>query len=288
MQEVGAPLDKSAVDAAWGIFTVVNEAMVAAGKRYVAERALDIRKFTLITFGGAAPLHAWYVARILGIKSAVFPLGAGATSAVGLCIAAPVIDLSNSYIGSLGALDWPRVARLLADMESRAVGMLKAAGAADAEITLERSVDVRYSGQGYEIDVPITGLDLTAADTAEVVRVFKQRFEEAYRLRYGRTLEMAAIETITWRVRASGRNLPLNLKTQAPSGSDAGVARANRRVYFGPEQGFMDCPVYDRYALGAGMRGEGPALMEERETTVVVGPGGQWRIDAYHNLLVEY
>lgn len=288
MQEVGAPLDKSAVDAAWGIFTVVNEAMVAAGKRYVAERALDIRKFTLITFGGAAPLHAWYVARILGIKSAVFPLGAGATSAVGLCIAAPVIDLSNSYIGSLGALDWPRVARLLADMESRAVGMLKAAGAADAEITLERSVDVRYSGQGYEIDVPITGLDLTAADTAEVVRVFKQRFEEAYRLRYGRTLEMAAIETITWRVRASGRNLPLNLKTQAPSGSDAGVARANRRVYFGPEQGFMDCPVYDRYALGAGMRGEGAALMEERETTVVVGPGGQWRIDAYHNLLVEY
>ena len=127
MREVGKPLDKSAVDAAWGIFTVVNEAMVAAGKRYVAERALDIRKFTLITFGGAAPLHAWYVARILGIKTTVFPLGAGATSAVGLCIAAPVIDLSNSYIGSLNVLNWQRVAALIADMEARAVEMLKTA-----------------------------------------------------------------------------------------------------------------------------------------------------------------
>ncbi len=288
VRHVAAPLEKSAVDAAWGIFTVVNEAMVAAGKRYVAERALDIRKFTLITFGGAAPLHAWYVARILGIKTTVFPLGAGATSAVGLCIAAPVIDLSNSYIGSLDALDWKRVESLLADMESRAVEMLKAAGAPDDEIVLERSVDVRYSGQGYEIDVPITGLDLTAVDTAGVVRQFTQRFEAAYARRFGRTLEMAAIETITWRVRASGRNLPLNLKTRAPSGNHAEATRGSRRAYFGPEHGFVECPVYDRYALGAGANGVGPALIEERETTVVVGPGGNWKIDATHNLLVDY
>jgi len=287
LQQVGKPLDKAAVDAAWGIFTVVNEAMVAAGKRYVAERALDIRQFTLITFGGAAPLHAWYVARILGIRTTVFPLGAGATSAVGLCIAAPVIDLSNSYIGALGSLDWPRVAGLVADMEARAVEMLKAAGASDADITLERSVDVRYSGQGYEIDVPITGLDLTAADTDAVVREFTQRFETAYAKRYGRTLDSTAIETITWRVRASGRNVALNLKTQA-AGDHRQAARATRRVYFGPEHGHLDCPVYDRYALGAGAQGNGPALMEERETTVVVGPGGRWKIDAWHNLLVDY
>ena len=288
MQHVAGPLEKSAVEAAWGIFMVVNEAMVAAGKRYVAERALDIRKFTLITFGGAAPIHAWYVARILGVRTTVFPLGAGATSAVGLCIAAPVIDLSNSYIGSLSSLDWQRASSLLSDMEARAVEMLKAAGAQDGEITLERSVDVRYSGQGYEIDVPITGLALTASDTSEVVRQFTRRFEEAYTRRYGRTLEMTAIETITWRVRASGRNSPLNLKTHVPSGRHAEATRGSRGVYFGPEHGFMDCPVYDRYALGGGAHGEGPALMEERETTVVVGPGGKWKVDAYHNLLVDY
>jgi N-methylhydantoinase A len=172
-------------------------------------------------------------------------------------------------------------------MEARAVEMLKAAGASDANITLERSVDVRYSGQGYEIDVPITGLDLTAADTGAVVREFTQRFETAYAKRYGRTLESTAIETITWRVRASGRNVPLNLKTQA-AGEHAQAARATRRVYFGPEHGHLDCPVYDRYALGAGAQGKGPALMEERETTVVVGPGGRWKIDAWHNLLVDY
>ena len=267
---------------------VVNEAMVAAGKRYVAERALDIRGFTLITFGGAAPIHAWYVARILGIRTTVFPLGAGATSAVGLCIAAPVIDLSNSYIGALDALDWRRVDGLLADMESRATEMLMAAGAAPEEIVLERNVDVRYSGQGYEIEVPVTSLDLTAADSTGGIREFTQRFEAAYTRQYGRTLPMAAIEAITWRVRASGRNVPLDLKTQALSGDPTGSARNNRRVYFGPQHGHLECPVYDRYALGAGAHGEGPALMEERETTVVVGPGGKWKIDAYHNLLVDY
>ena len=288
-QHVATPLDKSVVDAAWGIFMVVNEAMVAAAKRYVAERALNIRGFTLITFGGAALIHAWYVARILGIRTTVFPLGAGATSAVGLCIAAPVIDLSNSYIGALDTLDWKRVDSLLTDMESRATGMLQAAGAAPGEITLERNVDVRYSGQGYEIEVPITGLDLKAADTAEVIRQFTQRFEAAYARQYGRTLEMAAIEAITWRVRAVGRNVPLNLKAQVPAGNPDGSASArHRRVYFGPALGYVECPVYDRYTLGAGAHGEGPALMEERETTVVVGPGGKWRIDAYHNLLVDY
>ncbi len=287
-RHVATPLEKSVVDAAWGIFMVVNEAMVAAAKRYVAERALDIRGFTLITFGGAAPIHAWHVARILGIRTTVFPLGAGATSAVGLCIAAPVIDLSNSYIGALDTLDWTRVNSLLKDMDTRAVDMLKAAGAPPAEIVLERSVGVRYSGQGYEIEVPITGLDLTAADATAVIRQFTQRFEAAYTRQYGRTMAMAAIEAITWRVRASGRNVPLDLKTQALSGDPTGSARNNRRVYFGPQHGHLECPVYDRYALGAGAHGEGPALMEERETTVVVGPGGKWKIDAYHNLLVDY
>ena len=286
-QKIAVPLEKSTVDAAWGIFTVVNEAMVAAGKRYVADRALDIRNFTLITFGGAAPIHAWYVARILGIRNMVFPLGAGATSAVGLCIAAPVIDLSNSYIGSLDVLDWARVENLLADMEARAVEMLKAAGAQADDVTLERRVDVRYSGQGYEIDVPITGLDLAAADTREVVRLFQQRFEEAYARRYGRTLEMSTIETITWRVRASGRNIPLDLKTHVPSGRHDAAVRGKRRVYFGPGHGYIECQVFDRYALAAGAHGDGPALMEERETTVVVGPGAKWTIDVYHNLLVE-
>ena len=285
-RQIAVPLEKSIVDAAWGIFTVVNEAMVAAGKRYVAERALDIRNFTLITFGGAAPIHAWYVARILGIRNLVFPLGAGATSAVGLCIAAPVIDLSNSYIGSLDSLDWTRVSNLLSDMEARAVEMLLAAGAQPGEVTLERNVDVRYSGQGYEIEVPITGLDLAAADTREVVRQFQQRFETAYARQYGRTLEMSSIETITWRVRASGKNLPLDLQAQVPGGEADAPART-RRVYFGPEHGFMECPVYDRYRLAAGTQGEGPALMEERETTVVVGPRAKWAIDAYRNLLVD-
>ncbi len=283
---VAKPLAKSTVDAAWGIFCVVNEAMVAAGKRYVAERVLDVRTFTLITFGGAAPIHAWYVARILGVRRIVYPLGAGATSAVGLCIAAPVINLSRSYIGALELLDWTHVTGMLSDMEQRAIEMLEAAGAQRGEVTLERSVDVRYRGQGYEIEVPISGLDM-AARRGDLVREFIGRFETAYTRRYGRIMGNSAIETITWRVRASGKSPGLDLTAQVPSSGHALAVKGRRPVYFGPERGYLDTPVYDRYRLAAGAGGAGPALMEERETTVVVGPGGNWSVDAHCNLLVD-
>ncbi len=286
-ESVGVPLAKTTVEAAWGIFAVVNEAMVAAGKRYAAERALDIRTFTLITFGGAAPIHAWQVAKILGIRRIVYPLGAGATSAVGLCIAPPVINLSRSYVGPLDVLDWSRVGAMYAEMEARANAMLEAAGARIDEITIERSVDIRYSGQGYEIEVPVSGIDFTGGDRAAALQQVTARFETAYARQFGRALSIAATEAITWRVRAAGKKPPFNLSPQLPGKIDATARKASRRVYFGPQHGHVDCAVYSRYGLTPGESGAGPALIEERETTVVIAPDAKWSVDAYSNLVVD-
>ena len=285
-QHIAGPLKRPAVEAAWGIFSVVNEAMVAAGKRYAAERALDIRNFTLITFGGAAPIHAWRVARILGIKKIVFPLGAGATSAVGLCVAAPVVNLSNSYIGALATMDWAKISELYVDMEQRALQMLKSTGAQASDITIDRSVDIRYSGQGYEVEVPISGIDLGTGKHDQIRAQVRQRFEETYARHFGRALESGAMEAITWRTKTSGKPLSLKINPQVPPGASKEAKRPERKVYFGPEHGYVSCPVYDRYRLAAGDNGVGPALIEERETTVVVNPGAAWSVDSYLNLAV--
>jgi N-methylhydantoinase A len=289
-EHIAVPLNRTAVEAAWGMFCVVNEAMVAAGKRYAAEKALDIRKFTLITFGGAAPIHAWQVARILGITEIVFPMGAGAISAVGLCVAAPVVNLSNSLIGALDGMSWSRVSALYVDMERRAVDMLASAGAQAGDITVERSVDIRYSGQGYEIEVPVTGVDF-GGNGAEVLAQVRQRFEETYARHYGRALDGGAMEAVTWRIKASGVPLSLRLKPQVPASAQAAAqltpSRGQRPAYFGPELGFVGTPVYDRYRLAAGDEGVGPALVEERETTIVIDPGTRWRVDEFLNLHLQ-
>jgi N-methylhydantoinase A len=284
-EHVARPLGLDTVQAAWGIFSIVNETMVAAARRYTAERAIDVRDCTLVTFGGAAPLHAWQVARILGVRDIVYPIGAGVTSAVGLCIAAPVVNVSRTSGGAVEQLDFANVAEILEAMEARANAMLVSAGAAEREIVIERSVDVRYKGQGYEIEVPATGIAFRDGDAAAIRAELAKRFAEQYERTYGRVLGNAALEAVTWRIRAEARNErePGSLRVLLTSGGNAPAGE--RAVYF--DKGLVQARVYDRYGLPPGSSGVGPALMQERETTVVVPPRARWQIDEQMNLRVR-
>jgi N-methylhydantoinase A len=171
-------------------------------------------------------------------------------------------------------------------MEQRALQMLVSTGAPASDMTIERSVDIRYSGQGYEIEVAISGIDLASGDDNQILAHIRQRFETAYTRHYGRALDTGTMEAITWRIKAYGKPLSLNLNPQAPADSGAGAIGRERRVYFGPEHGHVTCPVIDRYRLSAGQSGTGPSLMEERETTVVISPGAAWTVDAHLNIIV--
>jgi N-methylhydantoinase A len=282
-ERVGQPLGLDPVEATWGIHQLANESMAGAARIHAIERGKDVERFPIFAFGGAGPVHAFGVARILRSPSVIYPLGAGVMSAVGFLVAPLSLDFVRTLPGALDALDWGAVARAVAEMEAagrEVLGRTIPAG----DIRFRRFADMRYRKQGYEIRVPIPDGPLDASRRDEVLR----SFEGAYRAIYGHTVRDAPVEAVSWRVVAQGPRPSLRLPTSARAGRDPGAARKGvRRVYLPDAKGYAEVPVYDRYALGAGATLEGPAIIEERESTVVVSAAAPIRVDEASNLIVE-
>jgi N-methylhydantoinase A len=179
-------------------------------------------------------------------------------------------------------LDWPHLNGLFEEMEAEARALLVEAGARPDEITMSRSTDMRHVGQGFEISVPVPNgkLDASALDG------LREAFFTAYQQLFERTVREVPIEALNWRVAATAPvpNIALNFGGQ-PIGTGKAL-KGHRDVYFG-ETGFAPCAVYDRYALKPGDGFEGPAVVEERESTTVVGPGAKASVDRFHNLIIE-
>src|SRR5262245_59877406 len=247
-ERVGQPLGLDPVDAAWGIHQLANESMASAARIHAIDRGKDVERFPIFAFGGAGPVHAFGVARILRSPSVIYPLGAGVMSAVGFLVAPLSFDFVRTLPGTLDALEWDGVARAVAEMEAEGRAVLGSTIPAD-QIRFRRFADMRYRKQGYEIRVPIPEgrLDVSRGDE------IRWSFEAAYRAIYGHTVRDAPIEAVSWRVRAQGPRPTLRLPTSAGAGRDPGVARKSvRRVYLPDRQAYADVPVYDRYAMGAG------------------------------------
>ena len=203
--------------------------------------------------------------------------GAGVASAIGLLIAPIAFDYSRSFPTLLEAADWSAVGGLFAEMEAQGRRMLRAAGIAEADTVIERSVDGRFQGQLHEIQAPLPdSLDAMALDD------FISRFNARYRELYHYVPDHTPIELLTWRVRVSGERAPLKAPRLPQSATDPTAARKGERLaYFAELADFVPTPVYDRYRLGAGMEFPGPAIIEERESTIVVRPPMRARVDEY-------
>ena len=282
-ERVGKPLGLDPVEAAWGIHQLANESMAGAARIHAIERGKDVERFPIFAFGGAGPVHALGVARILQSPSVIFPLGAGVMSAVGFLVAPLSFDFVRTLPGVLDALDWGAIAGTVAEMEAEGRAILGRTIAAD-QIRFRRFADMRYRKQGYEIRVPIPDGLLHASRRDEI----RRNFESAYRAIYGHTVRDAPVEAVSWRVVAQGPRPSLRLPTSARGGRNARAARKGvRRVYVSDARGYTEVPVYDRYALGAGATLEGPAVIEERESTVVVGAVARIRVDDAANVIVE-
>ncbi|WP_271620806.1 hydantoinase/oxoprolinase family protein [Bradyrhizobium sp. CCBAU 51745] len=281
-KHIAEPLGLEVVEAAVGIRRIVDEKMAAATRMYIAEKGRDPRQYALLAFGGAGPVHAHSLARLLGIKRLVVPLGAGVMSALGFLVSAPAITLSRSYSARVLALDWPRVNGLLEAMEQEASGFLTRSGIAPHCVSFRRSVDMRYLGQGFEVpvDVPNGILDAATADS------LIDRFRKAYELRFGRSVVGVPIEALTWRLEAVGPAPEVSLRFAGPERHVGEPRKASRQVYFG-EHGFLAADVLDRYRLRPGMKFEGPAVVEERESTTVIGPGCKVEVDPSLSLIID-
>src|SRR5215831_7457052 len=309
---VGKPMGFDLARAAWSIHRVVNENMAAAARIHGIERGKDLRAYPLFAFGGAGPVHAWNVGRILKVPRVLVPFGAGAASALGLLSAPLAFDFVRTASQRLDRADWPGVNRLFAELEAEGRAVLREAGIADADMTFRRTAEMRYAGQGHEVEGPVPSGPLGPESLAPLT----SGFEDAYRALYHRTPMGVPIEALNWRVVVSGpaagggagagggdfpsatsggpsnrgeaslQRSPLGAtvdqnqeKTAAPKGT--------RQAYFPEAEGYVETPVYDRYALTWGMTFAGPAIIEERESTTVIGPGARVRVDAARTLVAE-
>jgi N-methylhydantoinase A len=289
-ERVARPLGLDLTAAAWGIHRVVNENMAAAARIHGIERGKDLRAYPLYAFGGAGPVHAWHVGRVLRVPRVLLPLGAGALSALGLLAAPLAFDFVRTAHQPLDGADWAAVGRLFAEMEEEGRRILARAGVPPAEVAVRRSVELHYVGQGHEVEAPVPAGPL-GPDSA---RAITAGFEAAYRALYSRTPLGVPIEALNWRVVVSGPTPALGLSRPAspePSPAaplDAGPALKGRRPAYFPEvAGYVDTAVYDREGLRPGMAFEGPAIVEERESTAVLGPGAQVRVDGRGTLVAE-
>ncbi len=283
VERVAGPLGMSTAEAAWGIHTVVNENMAGAARIHAVERGKDPRSFPVFAFGGAGPVHAYRVARILGSAELIVPLGAGVMSALGFLVAPLAFDYVRSYYAPLEHMEWDKANALLDEMAHEGAETLARAGVAPAQLHVRRTVEMRYAGQGHEIPVLLPDGPLSDAHGEAVA----EAFTDEYRRLYGRVAEGVAVEALSWRVVVSGPRPDLVITGDDAGSADAADAiKGERRIYLPEAGGFAAVPVYDRYRLGPGAAFVGPAVVEERECTAILG-GGAVHVDDFRNLVVQ-
>lgn len=268
--------------AALGVQRIVDETMAAATRMHLAEKGKDPRKYTLIAFGGAGPVHAHNLARLLKVRKVVVPLGAGVASALGFLVAPPATDMVSSYVTRLERADWAQINALFDNMRTRGERLLTEAGADPTQIAHRPTAEMRHVGQGFEVPVSLPSLTLSADDLPAI----RAAFFDSYRLRFGRTMEESPIEVLSWRLACVAPSQDIRFANTAEATDLAAAKRGARKVLF-ETHGWQDCIVYDRYKLPVGATFAGPALIEERESTCVVGPGATVSVDSIRNLVVE-
>jgi N-methylhydantoinase A len=283
---IGERLGLSVGQVAWGIHDLVNENMAAATRAHAAEGGIDLRRYSLIAFGGAGPVHAYAIARKLGMRRVLCPFGAGVASAIGCLVAPPAIDLVSACEGPLDGLDWRAVSRAYEEMRRQGEEALGTLIGTDATLRLQASMDLRCRGQGYSITVSMvedSAFDVSAAAS------LKERFGTLYRQVYGHRPPEVPLEVVALRARIGQMRKPIQIASGSVGGRTEGVAalKGRRKMRFASVGDAVEGDVYDRYALSAGSVGAGPAVIEERETSTVVGPDARFHVDDALNLIIE-
>lgn len=281
--DIATPLGISTEEAAWGIHAVANANMERAMRIVSLERGRDPRRYALVAFGGAGPVHACRLARALHIPCVIVPRGAGAGSAIGLLVADHQVDASITRILRLDDTLPPIAARIFKDLETRTMTQA-AALHADGRPELRRRLWMRHVGQGYEIRV-----DLPAGEVGtSYCRSMREAFLAAYKKEYGYIDPDAAIEITDWYVVTTVPSKKGRINAAVSEGSSEAHRPHGRRMAYFPESGGMvSTLVVDRYAMAPGKFVEGPALIEEREATTVILPGDRAGIGRNGHLMIE-
>ncbi len=281
MERVSGPLRVDLTRAAWGIHETVNEDVARAFRVHASEIGFDYRRSSMVAFGGSGPAHAARIARKLRIPQIIFPRGSGVMSAIGMLVSPLSFQLARSNRIAVRELTDEAFEAYFASIQAEAEAVLFPDTEAVPEITARRFLDMRYRGQGYEIEVEIPAGRPQSA-FSKLPQLFGEKYAEIFSVSY---LD-EPLEILTWKIDISGPPPRSVAARKSPTGSVSVRPRDYRRAFF-PETGFIDCPIFDRYLLPVEAEIRGPAVIEERESTVVLGQADRATLDRYGNLIAE-
>jgi len=278
---VGAPLGLDAPWHAAGVSEIVEENMANAARVHAIERGRVIGRYTMIAFGGGAPLHAGRLAEKLGVQRVVVPEGASVGSAIGFLRAPVSFQVVRSHRTTLSGFDAETVNELLDGCAAAATDVVRRA-VSDGDLAVRRVVDMRYIGQGHELQLALPQGPLQSEDA----RRLRSEFEKLYGSIYGVTMPDQDVEFVTWSVTVSApSDAPVPAK---PVQKHVAPAPRSRRDVYEPALGRMiDFAVYRRDDLDSGSELIGPALIEEGQTTTVVPASFTLHVDGAGYLVME-
>ncbi len=283
-KHIARPLQMSVEDAAYGIIRVVNANMVKGMAGSSIEKGFDPREFTLVAFGGAGPLHACELAKELGMRKVVIPLYPGALSAFGLVTS----DIRHDYVQTIAksatSVDPGAMRRAYAAMEEKAKAQLRTEKISDKVIQVQWTADLRYSGQAYELNVPVPRKGtLTRKDIEATVAQFHALHQKVYA--YSSIDE--PVDIINVRLVGIGQVPDVKLPRRTRSGDSPRAARKGTRPVYYEGRGFIKSPVYERDLLQPGNALKGPCMIEEIISSTVVIPGATAKVDVWGNVIIR-
>jgi N-methylhydantoinase A len=287
------PLGLGVVQAAHAIVEIANASMVKALRLVSVQRGYDPRDFVLIAFGGAGPVHANRLATEIESASILIPPSPGTTSALGLLVTDLKHDCSATLAERADRLDGARMARVCQGLLAAGEAALRRDGVQPSAMRFLWQVEMRYVGQSYELAVPLPDGPLGDNAVDEALESFQREHERAY----GHCAPSEPVEWVNLRLTAVGaipkpQQRRLRCRGMAEGGEPAedvaAAQRSRRPVYFAEAKGYVDCPVYDRYRLADGSVIEGPAIVEELDSTTTIHPGYRVVVDACGNLHVKH
>jgi N-methylhydantoinase A len=280
---VGAPLKMDVTAAAAGIQRIVDMRMADEVRVFAAKRGVDLSAFTLLPFGGAGAVHAAAVAEELGMRRILVPPRPGAFSALGLLCTDVVHDYIRSELRTLAEVTAEHAEAIFRQLEDAARAELAAEGINPADARFVRELDLRYSGQGYELRTPLEGLFLDRL-TAASLQAARERFDERHAHIHGHAAKERPVELVSYRLRVRVAVPKHEPRETSPSPESAGAIKGQRTISLNGAS--MQATLYERDRLGVGATVAGPAIVEQFDATTLIPRGWNGRVDGQGNLIL--
>lgn len=284
IEKVAEPLNTSLTEAAFGIHDLINETMAAAAKTHIAEKGGNPKIVTISAFGGAGPVHAYGLAKKIGAPRILVPPMAGVGSALGFFTAPVAFDLSRSHRVSLEEANFKEIETLFADLEKEGAAILQQADHSQT-VQYERTLMMRFIGQGAETDLALERKPFNQWHKDEI----RKRFDHEYKRLYGRTYPETQIEFVTFKVRTSLPERPFRLAPLAnKTGNLKDCIKGQREAFSLIKKEYIPFTVYERLSLFAGATFTGPAIVEEKESTIVIGEDARGAVDEFGFVWIDF